>query len=78
MLHECCATVTKQGLQPIPIWRMAHDAGISIAAAASMLGVSAVFVGTTQRGTIWHFLRGNVLKELIARLPETTRLTIVN
>src|SRR5256885_10937174 len=37
-------------LVAIPIWRMAHDAGASLAGAARRLGVEAVLVGTSQRG----------------------------
>jgi amino acid transporter len=62
----------------IPIWRMAHDAGASIAGAARRLGVSAVLVGTSQRSAVWHLLRGNVLKSLILDLPKDTRVWICN
>jgi nucleotide-binding universal stress UspA family protein len=78
VLHDACELVEKQKITAIPLWRMAHDAGDSIATAADKLGVSAVFVGTTQRTALWHLLRGNVLKGLVSRLPERTRLTIVN
>ena len=54
----------------IPIWRMAHDAGASIAGAARRLGVGAVLVGTSQRSAVWHLLRGNVLKSLVRELPK--------
>jgi nucleotide-binding universal stress UspA family protein len=62
----------------IPIWRMAHDAGASIASAARRLGVTAVLVGTSQRSAVWHLLRGNVLKSLVAELPRDTRVWICN
>jgi amino acid transporter/nucleotide-binding universal stress UspA family protein len=62
----------------IPLWRMAHDAGASIASAARRLGVSAVLVGTSQRSAVWHLLRGSVLKSLIAQLPSSVRLWICN
>jgi amino acid transporter len=78
VLRDACALVEKQKVAAIPLWRMAHDAGDSIAAAADTLGVTAVFVGTTHRTAIWHLLRGNVLKGLISKLPDKTRLTIVN
>ncbi len=65
-------------LVAVPIWRMAHDAGASIASAAKKLGVEAVMVGTSQRSAVWHLLRGNVLKSLIRDLPETTRVWICN
>jgi amino acid transporter/nucleotide-binding universal stress UspA family protein len=78
VLREACDLVEKHKVTAIPLWRMAHDAGDSIAAAAETLGVTAVFVGTTHRTAIWHLLRGNVLKGLISKLPDKTRLTIVN
>jgi amino acid transporter len=65
-------------IDAIPIWRMAHSAGESIATAARKLGVKAVMVGTSQRTAIWHLLRGNVLQELTKQLPEATRVLIVN
>jgi amino acid transporter/nucleotide-binding universal stress UspA family protein len=66
------------GIVPIPIWRMAHDAGASLAGAARRLGVEAVLLGTSQRGAVWHLLRGNVLRSLVRELPEGTRVWIVN
>jgi amino acid transporter len=65
-------------LTAIPVWRMAHDAGASIAGAARKLEVDAVMVGTSQRTAVWHLLRGNVLASLIRDLPETTRVWICN
>jgi amino acid transporter len=62
----------------VPLWRMAHDAGLSIAGAARRLGVSAVLVGTSQRSAVWHLLRGNVLKSLMADLPTDVRVWICN
>jgi nucleotide-binding universal stress UspA family protein len=66
------------GMVAIPIWRMAHDAGASLAGAARRLGVDAVLLGTSQRGAVWHLLRGNVLRSLVRELPENTRVWIVN
>lgn len=68
----------RAGMTAIPVWRMAHDAGASIAGAAKKLGVSAVMVGTSQRTAVWHLLRGNVLKSLVRELPATTRVWICN
>ena len=62
----------------VPIWRMAHDAGASIAGAAKRLGVDAVMVGTSQRNAVWHLLRGNVLKSLVRDLPHAVRVWICN
>jgi amino acid transporter len=66
------------GFTAVPIWRMAHDAGASVAGAARKLGMEAVMVGTSQRNAVWHLLRGNVLKSLVRELPATTRVWICN
>jgi nucleotide-binding universal stress UspA family protein len=66
------------GFTAVPVWRMAHDAGASVAGAARKLEIEAVMVGTSQRNALWHLLRGNVLKSLISELPPTTRVWICN
>src|SRR3954470_6195970 len=66
------------GFTAVPVWRMAHDAGASVAGAARKLEMEAVMVGTSQRNALWHLLRGNVLKSLVRELPPTTRVWICN
>jgi nucleotide-binding universal stress UspA family protein len=66
----------RAGLTAVPVWRMAHDAGASIASAARKLGVEVVMVGTSQRSAVWHLLRGNVLESLIRDLPAEMRVWI--
>jgi amino acid transporter len=66
------------GLVAIPIWRMAHDAGASLAGAARRLDVDAVLVGTSQRSAVWHLLRGNVLESLVRELPDRSHVWICN
>jgi amino acid transporter len=68
----------RAGLTAVPVWRMAHDAGASIASAARKLGVEVVMVGTSQRSAVWHLLRGNVLESLIRDLPAEMRVWICN
>jgi amino acid transporter len=78
VLAEGVAYFYQADIVAIPIWRMAHDAGASVAGAARRLGVTAVLVGTSQRSAIWHLLRGNVLRSLVAELPKDTRVWICN
>lgn len=78
VLAEAVQHFQAHGIEALPIWRMAHDAGVSIAHAAERLEVDCVIVGTSQRSAIWHLLRGNVLQALIKNLPERVRLVIVN
>jgi amino acid transporter/nucleotide-binding universal stress UspA family protein len=68
----------RAGLVAVPLWRMAHDAGASIASAAKRLAVEVVMVGTSQRSAVWHLLRGNVLESLVRELPQETHVWICN
>lgn len=77
VLQDSVAWLNGQGAAAIPIWRVARDAGEAIADAAARLGVDAILIGTSQRGMLWHMLRGNVLTRLTARVPARTRLVIV-
>jgi nucleotide-binding universal stress UspA family protein len=63
-------------MDAVPMWRLAHDAGASIAEAAEELGANCVMIGTTHRGAVWHFLQGSVLKRLVAELPDKVRVVI--
>jgi amino acid transporter/nucleotide-binding universal stress UspA family protein len=77
VLEESVAWLNTQGAAGIPIWRVASDAGEAIADTAARLGVDAILIGTSQRGMLWHMLRGNVLARLTSRVPARTRLVIV-
>ncbi|HEY2903205.1 MAG TPA: universal stress protein [Polyangia bacterium] len=66
------------GVTAVPIWRMAHDTGSSVAGAARKLAVEAVMVGTSQRNAVWHLLRGSVLRSLVKDLPSQVRVWICN
>jgi len=78
VLGEMVRAFEKDEIEVIPIWRMGHDAGTSIAGAAVDLGVDAVMVGTSQRSALWHLVRGDVLRKLLHKLPESIRLIICN
>jgi hypothetical protein len=69
--------LSKLKITGIPIWRMAEDAGYSIAEAAKELGVKNVFVGSSKRTFFWRMVRGRMLKRLAANLPESASLIIV-
>ncbi len=77
VLIGSCAALEKMGVAGIPIWRMAEDAGFSIADAARGLEVKQVFVGSSQRTFFWRMVRGRMLKNLADRLPESADLIIV-
>jgi amino acid transporter/nucleotide-binding universal stress UspA family protein len=77
VLAEAVAWLNARGLTAVPIWRLAQDAGDAIVQVALELGVSAILVGTSQRGTLWRFLRGNVLARLAMRTPREVRIVII-
>jgi amino acid transporter len=77
VLVESCATLEKLGVAGIPVWRMAEDAGYSIAEAAKELKVKQVFVGSSKRTFFWRMVKGRMLKNLAERLPEAADLIIV-
>ncbi len=76
VLRTAVNDVRTAGSDAVPIWRLAHDAGASIAEAAEDLGITCVFIGSDHRGGVWHFLQGSVLKRLVAELPERTHVVI--
>jgi nucleotide-binding universal stress UspA family protein len=76
VLRTIVTDVRAAGMDAVPMWRLAHDAGASIAEAAEELGVNCVFIGTHQRGAVWHFLQGSVLKRLVTELPDKVRVVI--
>ncbi len=76
VLRQIVADLRVLGMDAVPIWRLAHDAGASLAEAAEQLAVTGVFIGTTQRLAVWHFLQGSVLKHLVAELPDEIHVVI--
>jgi hypothetical protein len=77
VLTGSCAILEKQGVTCIPIWRMAEDAGHSLAEAARLLKVTRVFVGSSKRTFFWRMVKGRMLKNLAQELPESAQLVIV-
>jgi hypothetical protein len=76
VLDAAVHDINAEGMEAVPIWRLAHNAGASIAEAAEEIGVRCVMMGTTARSSVWQFLRGDVLKELLRELPEPVHVVI--
>jgi nucleotide-binding universal stress UspA family protein len=76
VLRAAVTDLREHGMDAVPVWRLAHDAGASIAEAAEELRATGILIGTTHRGAVWHFLQGSVLKRLIAELPEDIHVVI--
>jgi nucleotide-binding universal stress UspA family protein len=77
VLAEAVSWLNGRGMTAVPIWRLAQVAGDAIVQVALELGVNSIMVGTSQRGTLWRFLRGNVLARLAMRTPREIRIVII-
>jgi amino acid transporter len=77
VLTGSCAVLQRNKIGCIPIWRLAEDAGHSLAEAATHLKVSHVFVGSSKRTFFWRMVKGRMLKNLAEDLPESAELIIV-
>jgi nucleotide-binding universal stress UspA family protein len=66
----------RQGVNLIPIWTVSFNAVEGMVRAAEALGVDAVMVGTSQRGSLYHLIRGHVVNGLAKRLPPHIRLVL--
>ena len=76
VLDAAVRDINEEKMEAVPIWRLAHNPGASIAEAAEELGARCVLMGTTARSAVWQFLRGDVLKELLRELPEQVHVVI--
>ena len=77
VLLENCAELEKRKMSGIPIWRMAEDAGTSLAEAAKILQIKTIFVGSSKRTFFWRMVKGRLLKRMSAGLPESVNMIIV-
>ncbi len=77
VLQDAVSYLERRGLTALPLWRVGHSAGETIAHTAGELELSNVVVGASRRTPMWKILRGSVLRELNAHLPEGTELTII-
>jgi len=76
VLDAAVHDIAAEKMEAVPVWRLAHNAGASIAEAAEELDARCVLMGTTARSAVWQFLRGDVLKELLRELPEKVHVVI--
>lgn len=75
--NEASALAAREGITVVPIWAISGNAAATLAEAAIALSVDAVMMGVSQRGAIYHMLRGNVLQHLARLLPDHIRIVTV-
>jgi len=66
-----------EGVFVVPIWTISDTAARAIAEAARELTCTAVMLGVSQRGGIYHMLRGSLLRGLTRHLPDDYRIITV-
>ena len=78
VLGRAVGYLEEKGVTAIPVWRVGHTAGETIAHTAGELGVKNVVIGTSRRTPLWKLLRGSVLRELTENLQEGTQLVVMH
>jgi len=77
VLQRAVSHFERDGLTAIPLWRVGHSAGETIAHTARELALTHIVVGSSRRTPMWQLLRGSVLREVNAHMVQGTELTIV-
>jgi len=78
VLTRAVSWFEKEGITAVPVWRVGHTAGETIAHTSGELGVGYVVIGTSRRTPLWKLLRGSVLRELSENLRPGTQLVVVH
>jgi nucleotide-binding universal stress UspA family protein len=78
VLTRAVSWFEQEGITAVPVWRVGHTAGETIAHTSGELGVGYVVIGTSRRTPLWKLLRGSVLRELSDNLRPGTQLVVVH
>ena len=73
---EAKNTCEAAGVPMLPLYAVHDSAADLIVDHAATLGVDAVIMGVSRRGALWRTLRGDVIQEVVAHLPESIPLLI--
>jgi len=72
--------VLKQGVERgvcvLPVYAVSEDAAATILDLSATMGVDYLLIGASQRSALTHLLRGSVVTNVAAQLPEDIRLVI--
>ena len=60
----------------MPVYAVSDDPAATILDLAATIGVDFLMLGTSHRLTLTNLLRGNVVTNIAAQLPDTIRLII--
>ncbi|MFN2475026.1 MAG: amino acid permease [Chthoniobacterales bacterium] len=66
----------ERGIPVLPVYAVSQDTAATILDLTATLGVDYLFIGASQRTALAHLLRGSVVTNVAAQLPEDIRLVI--
>lgn len=66
----------ERGIPVLPVYAVSQDAAATILDLSATLGVDYLMIGASQRSAMAHLLRGSVVTNVAAQLPEDIRLVI--
>lgn len=66
----------KRGLCVLPVYAISENAAGTILDLSATMGVDFLMIGASQRSALTHLLRGSVVTNVAAQLPEDIRLVI--
>ena len=69
-------TAEERGVSVLPVYAVSDDAAGTILDLAATMGVDYLIIGASQRTALTHLLRGSVVTNVAAQLPEDIRLVI--
>src|SRR5207253_4669254 len=67
---------SERGVFVQPVYAVSEDAATTILDLSATMGVDFLMLGTSHRLTLTNLLRGNVVTNIAAQLPDTIRLII--
>ncbi len=65
-----------RGVNVLPVYAVSEDAAATILDLSATMGVDYLLIGASQRSALTHLLRGSVVTNVAAQLPEDIRLVI--
>jgi amino acid transporter/nucleotide-binding universal stress UspA family protein len=69
-------TAEERGVSVLPVYAVSDDAAGTILDLSATMGVDYLIIGASQRTALTHLLRGSVVTNVAAQLPEDIRLVI--
>ncbi|MBA2744341.1 MAG: amino acid permease [Chthoniobacterales bacterium] len=67
---------TERGVCVLPVYAVSENAAATILDLSATMGVDYLLIGASQRSAMAHLLRGSVVTNVAAQLPEDIRLVI--